>query len=200
MEGAEECREVLLEAERELGGGRMLGPGWAAVRPRWAREVRGAARASTLAMAALVLEKHIFVGKLPRMFFASRGTWVEDTAGLVAECDRAAFIDVDEELGGERWEYLVVCCACDCCSHRRTDSDDEGDDVRDEGADVQEALRSVTVLRNVARSREQPPLFSVVAPRVPSPGHVEDGTANAAPLPFHSDVEREPMLARQMSL
>jgi hypothetical protein len=62
---AEECRALLLEAEALLAADRKLVPLWSAVQQPWASTTNGGVRASTFALAAVVLERHIFVTTLP---------------------------------------------------------------------------------------------------------------------------------------
>jgi hypothetical protein len=74
---------------------------------RWASTTNGGVRASTFAMAAVVLERHIFVTTLPPMFVASRRQWLKDAHEVISDCDRKAHVDVRRDAAS-----FDACCAC----------------------------------------------------------------------------------------
>lgn len=114
----DEIRTDLASLERDLHNRNATSPIWQFEQSSWRSDLSNAARASTFALLAAKLERHIFAAELAPSFLRSL-RWRKDVDSVIDVCDLDRDINVNYELRADDWATLIICCSCDCCSHHR---------------------------------------------------------------------------------
>jgi hypothetical protein len=154
----DETRRELLQLEETLHGADAMTHRWAYQASPWRAKVRGATRASVLALAATQLEAHTHLLAKSVVFFMARDRWAADCAKVVSACDKDRDIDVDHELSARGFWDRVLCCDCGCCSHNDGRSDDEDPKEMEEEAKLELLQRIVATLQNATRDHATHPM------------------------------------------